>query len=57
MSSRSMVSRWRRSTAVEIRSAISAVSLPPCSIACSVSQRGLAGSALSCVVPLRDVRA
>ena len=37
MSSRSMVSRWRRRTAVEISSAIAAVSLPPSSMACSVS--------------------
>ena len=34
-----MVSRWRRRTAVEMRSAISAVSLPPCSMRCSVSRR------------------
>ena len=47
MSSRSMVSRWRRRTAVEMSSAISAISLPPCSMACSASPR-VFRFALSC---------
>ena len=47
MSRRSMVSRWRRKTAVETRSAISAISLFPCSMACSASSLTLRFS-LSC---------
>ena len=54
---RCMVSRWRRRTAVEMRSAMSAVSLPPSSRAWSVSRR-ICLRAASLVgiggVPLRD---
>ncbi len=53
MSRRSMVSRCRRNTAVEMSSAISASSLPPCSMACSASDRAFSCS-LSAFVPLRD---
>ena len=53
MSSRSMVSRWRRKTAVETNSAISAISLPPCSIACNTSSRTLRLS-LSCSYHPKD---
>ena len=54
MSSRCIVSRCRRSTAIEIICAISAVSLPPTSSACSVSRRACR-FALSCLIPLRNL--
>ena len=53
MSSRSMVSRCRRSTAVEMSSAISASSLPPCSMACNASDRDLQPLFVP-FIPLRD---
>src|ERR1700679_112124 len=43
--------RCRRSTAVEISSATSAVSLPPSSIACSVAYRNFLRSAFSSALP------
>ena len=51
-----MVSRWRRSTAIEIRSAIAAVSFPPCfECHAALPERALR-FCFVLLVPLRDLR-
>ena len=55
MSSRSMVSRCRRSTAADISSAISRHLFPPCSIECNVSSRAFQCSSVL-RLPLRHAR-